>query len=66
MPHIARPRPPRESQALTFAELLAIVNTIQEILWADGDGMWDPDKEWNSSTSSAIADVLTSAGLRPD
>lgn len=59
-------RPPREPRTLTPQQLLAIVASVQELLWLRSDGKWDSEKEWDSEYITAVADTLTNFGLRPD
>jgi hypothetical protein len=58
---------PRDPATLSPQELLAIVASIQVILWRQPEGDWDADKEWNSASDyiDAVADTLIRAGLRP-
>jgi hypothetical protein len=70
-PPTAWPRPERDLETLGRAELLAIVQQIQEILWLyldedrpPGD-VWNPEKEWDSETIEHVAAVLEEAGLAP-
>lgn len=62
---MARQYVPRDPSTLTSRELEAVVATIQEILWLQPEGDWDPDKEWDAGLGPDVADVLTRAGLRP-
>lgn len=68
----AQPRNPKD---LTFDELVDIVATIQNLLWADyetnddgviqGSDYWDPSKEWEIEHIELVADALEVYGLAP-
>jgi len=47
---------------LDLNDLVALVETIQNTLWPDGDR----DAHWDPSTIEAIAGALQDAGLGPD
>lgn len=49
-------------QQLSRHELEGIVRAIREALWLTSDG-WNLQKEWDSSTAAAIADILSRSGL---
>lgn len=49
----------------TNTTLLRIVEMVQEALWLQPDGTWDPDKEWDSDIINEVADALIYEGLRP-
>jgi hypothetical protein len=60
---------PNKPSNLSKEQLVAIVEQIQSILYeeedANGEAIWNPDKEWDSDTTTEISQALSRRGLRP-
>jgi hypothetical protein len=56
-----------DPNGLTKEQLVALVMSLQGILWGDEDCAPDPDKEWDSACDmvESVGDTLTSYGLKP-
>ncbi len=64
-------KPPRRNvHELELGGLQQIVEDIQFILWVEefgdsGPDFWDPDKEWDSGYTEAIAQILETRAYGP-
>ena len=60
---------PNTPSNLSKEQLVAIVEQIQSIMYeeedANGEAIWNPDKEWDSDTTTEISQTLNRRGLRP-
>lgn len=49
---------PAVAQTLTFTDMVAILETLQGVLWTYEDSEIDPDKDWNSETLNDIGNAM--------